>query len=151
MKKLLLSLIAIVVAFGTSAFAQNSNFNKVTVKLDKTTLSLKVGASQSLKATATGMQVSIRDYKWSSSNTSVATVNNGRVNAVGAGVATITVSLKDGGSATCKVTVTKAGNASSGSGNHNINQAGDNGGRMNSTSANENGKGNNKGEKKGFE
>lgn len=147
MKKLILTLIAIVAVMGTSAFAQNSHIQKADVKLDKSTLQLKVGASQSLKATTSGLQVSITDYKWSSSNTSVATVKNGRVNAVGEGTATITVAL-NGSKATCKVTVTKAGNNAAGSGHSNFNQAGQ-GGRINATTADETGKKNNKAGVKG--
>ena len=45
---------------------------------------------------------------WTSDNTSVATVNNGVVTAVGVGTATITVTTKDGMTGTTKVTVTPA-------------------------------------------
>lgn len=46
---------------------------------------------------------------WSSDNEQVATVENGKVTAVGAGTTTITVETKDGEfTATCEVTVSKA-------------------------------------------
>lgn len=75
----------------TSAFGK--------VELDKTDLSLNYKSSA--KLTATGAKT----IKWSSSNTSVATVDaNGNVTATGKGSAVITA---DGGStkATCNVTV----------------------------------------------
>ena len=48
-----------------------------------------------------------KNVTWQSDNANVATVQNGTVNAVGAGKATITVTTADGGKiATCEVTVT---------------------------------------------
>ena len=79
---------------------------KVTeVKLDKTSLTLDVGASDTLTATITPDKATNKNVTWSSSNASVATVENGVVTAVGAGTATITATV-DGKSATCTVTVT---------------------------------------------
>lgn len=69
------------------------------VTLNRSTLSLFVGDSVSL--TASGGNGS---YSWSSSNSSVVTVNGGTVTAVGRGSATITVS-SDGKTASCPVTV----------------------------------------------
>ena len=80
---------------------------KVTgVTLNKTSLDLKVGGSQDLTATINPSNATNKTATWSSSNESVATVANGKVTAVGAGVATITVTV-DGKSATAKVTVAK--------------------------------------------
>ena len=77
---------------------------KATVKLDKTSLSLAVGSSATLKATKTGSKIS----SWTSSNKSVATVtSDGKVKAVAPGTANITVKLANGEKATCKVTVKK--------------------------------------------
>ena len=81
---------------------------KVTgVSLNKTVLSLTEGESETLKATlkpedATNVQVA-----WSSSDSSVAAVDQtGKVTAVKEGEATVTVKTIDGGkTATCKVTV----------------------------------------------
>ena len=69
------------------------------VTLNRSTLSLFVGDSVSL--TASGGNGS---FSWSSSNSSVVTVNGGSVSAVGKGSATITVS-SDGKTASCPVTV----------------------------------------------
>ena len=67
--------------------------------------SLYVGESETISATTSPSGQSV---SWSSSNTRVATVSNGRITAVGAGSATITASFSYNGSAyseTCSVTV----------------------------------------------
>jgi len=78
------------------------------VTLSKTTLSLTEGDSSKLTATVKPSDAANKEITWSSSNTSVATVDtNGNVKAIKAGTATITVTTKDGNyTATCKVTVT---------------------------------------------
>ena len=75
------------------------------IKLNRSTLSLKAGSSSTLKATVTG---GLGSVSWSSSNKAVAAVNSsGKVTAKKAGTATITA--KAGGkTASCKVTVTSA-------------------------------------------
>jgi len=77
------------------------------VTLNKTTLSLVTGDSETLIATITPADAENKNVTWSSSNEAVATVDNtGKVMAVGAGVTTITVTTDDGGkTATCEVTV----------------------------------------------
>ncbi len=78
------------------------------VTLDKTSLTLDVGGSDTLAATVKPDDATNKAVKWSSSNENVATVNqNGNVKAVGAGKATITATTADGSgvSATCEVTV----------------------------------------------
>ena len=77
------------------------------VSLNKTSLSLTVGGSETLQATVSPSTASNTNVTWSSSNTSVATVSNGTVIAQGVGTATITVTTSDGSKkATCSVTVT---------------------------------------------
>ena len=77
------------------------------VSLNKTSLELVEGASETLVATITPANASNKNVSWKSSNTSVATVSStGKVTAVKAGTATITVTTEDGGkTATCEVTV----------------------------------------------
>ena len=77
------------------------------VTLNKATLSLIAGASETLTATVAPADATNKKVTWKSSDAAVATVDtNGKVTAVKAGEATITVTTEDGGkTATCKVTV----------------------------------------------
>ena len=82
---------------------------KVTdVSLDKTELTLTEDGSETLTATITPDNASNKSLTWSSDNQNVATVENGKVTAVGAGTATIKATAQDGSgkSDTCTVTVT---------------------------------------------
>ena len=75
------------------------------VSLNKTSLTLDVGKSYTLTKTVSPSNA-VTSYNWSSSNTSVATVDkNGKVIAKASGTATITVKTSNGKTATCKVTV----------------------------------------------
>jgi|GEM_PF-1080979 len=77
------------------------------VTLSKTSLEMKVGGSdETLTATVAPENATSKDVTWTSDNTSVATVENGTVKAIGVGTATITASA-GGKSATCTVNVTK--------------------------------------------
>ena len=71
--------------------------------LDQTALELVSGNSRTLTATVTPAHAE-QNVTWTSSNESVATVENGVVTAVRAGIATITASAS-GQSASCTVTV----------------------------------------------
>ena len=78
------------------------------ITLNKTATSLLVGDSETLTATITPSGVINKTLTWSSSNTSVATVDqNGKVTAKAVGNATITATTTDGTnlSASCEVTV----------------------------------------------
>lgn len=76
------------------------------VSLDQSALTLTESGTAQLTATVRPNNATNQNVTWSSSNQSVATVENGKVTAVGAGSATITVTTEDGGkSATCTVTV----------------------------------------------
>ena len=84
----------------------NKNSGVTGVTLNKTTLSLTVGTSETLKATIAPSTATNKNVTWTSSNTSVATVSNGTVKGIKPGTATITVKTQDGSkTATCKVTV----------------------------------------------
>ena len=80
------------------------------VSLDKTELNLNVGENTTLIAAVMPENADDKAVTWSSSNTSVATVDDdGTVSAVAAGSAVITATTADGGKiATCIVTVTPA-------------------------------------------
>ena len=76
------------------------------VTLDQTSLTLTEGETGTLTATVQPENATNKNVTWESSDTSVATVANGVVTAVGAGTATITVKTQDGNfTATCTVTV----------------------------------------------
>ena len=84
------------------------------ITLSKTSATIKVGESLSLKATSdSALDIS---FTWSSNNNSVASVTkDGKVYGNKAGSATITVKSENGITATCKVTVqNKANNPDSG-------------------------------------
>ena len=84
---------------------------KVTgVTLDRQTLGMTEGETASLAATVAPANASDKSVSWASSAKEVATVDTeGKVTAVTAGEATITVTTKDGGkTASCKVTVAAA-------------------------------------------
>jgi uncharacterized protein YjdB len=78
------------------------------VKLDKKTVSLFIGESSTVKATINPSNTTqSKTIVWSTSNKKVATVNNGKIKAVGVGTATITAKSSNGKTVTCKVTVKK--------------------------------------------
>lgn len=79
------------------------------VKLDKTSLTLQETGSDTLTVTVEPDNATSKNVNWESSDTSIATVDaSGKVTAISAGSATITVAAADGGgvSASCSVTVT---------------------------------------------
>ena len=87
------------------------------VKLDRETASLTVGGTLTLTATVEPDNATNQNVTWSSDNQSVATVDGGKVTAVGAGTANITVTTEDGGkTATCVVTVSASSGGSTGGG-----------------------------------
>ena len=78
----------------------------VSVSLDKTSLSMTPGQTETLTATLSPSDATDQRVTWSSSSPSVATVDRGVVKAVSAGTATISVTTEDGGKkASCSVTV----------------------------------------------
>ena len=93
---------------GTCAVTVKAKAVNVTeVSLDRTELTLTEGETETLTATVKPDNADNRKVTWSSDKTEVATVGgDGRVTAVKAGEAVVTVTTEDGGkTATCKVTV----------------------------------------------
>lgn len=79
------------------------------VSLNDTTLNMETGDRYTLLATVLPSDASDKSVNWSSSNESVAAVNNkGKITAISAGQAIITVTTTDGGlTASCTVNVTQ--------------------------------------------
>ena len=76
------------------------------VTLDKTSATLTEGDEVTLTATVNPDNATNKNVTWSSSNNTVASVSNGKVTALKAGMATITAKTDDGGkTATCEVSV----------------------------------------------
>lgn len=89
----------------------NSAVIKVaSIKLNKTVLELLEGSSSTLTCSILPKDATNKKHSWESSNTSVATVSTaGKVTAVKAGTATITVTSEDGAKkANCSLTVKPA-------------------------------------------
>lgn len=76
------------------------------VTLDKTSVSLVAGASQTVSATVLPANATGKAVLWTSDDISVAGVSNGIITAKAVGSATITAKALNGKSVTCKVTVT---------------------------------------------
>ena len=76
------------------------------VSLNKPSLTLTVGNSETLTATVSPDNATNKTVTWSTSDANIATVSNGKVTAVAEGTAKVTVTTTDGGkTATCNVTV----------------------------------------------
>lgn len=77
------------------------------MSLNKTTLSLAVGANETLVATVKPDDATDKKVTFESSAIATATVDNtGKVVGIKAGTATITVKTTNGKTATCAVTIT---------------------------------------------
>lgn len=81
--------------------------NITSISLNKTNCNLQMGDSEKLVATLLPNTVRLQDVVWTTSNTSIATVDSsGKISAVGIGTATITATSVNGGKkADCKVVV----------------------------------------------
>jgi uncharacterized protein YjdB len=90
-----------------------------TIELNKQSLSLKSGKSETLTATISPENATDKNITWTSSDEKVATVDsNGKVTGVAEGTATITATAADGSEAkgSCTVTVTASTSTSNPSG-----------------------------------
>ncbi|EGP5178139.1 Ig domain-containing protein [Enterococcus faecium] len=81
--------------------------------MNKTVLTLEVGATETLTATVLPENATDKSVQFSSSDPTIATVTpiQGKVTGVAAGTATITGTTINGKTATCEVTVTEGGGA----------------------------------------
>lgn len=78
------------------------------VSLSKTSASVYIGNSITLKATVTPNEAENKSVTWTSSDANIATVYNGTVTGKSSGTVTITATTVNGKTATCKVTVSAA-------------------------------------------
>lgn len=102
MKKIALAIFAVVLTVCLAVGIAACSGGKVTIELNKTTLTLEVGESETLKATTSDGSSVV----WSTSDKEIASVDSrGKVTAQGAGSATITATSGDV-TAECEVTVT---------------------------------------------
>lgn len=112
-----------IIAKTKNGMTANCAVTVTAVTLNRTNLSLRIGDTQTLTATVKPDSVTNKGVTWKSDKESIATVDaNGKVTAIAAGTAMITVTANNNGeTATCRVTVTKAAvtgitlNATSGS------------------------------------
>ena len=94
----------------TDAVTYTVTYEKILVTkitLDSTSETLTVGDNTTLTATVTPDDAFDTSVQWSTNNAKVATVTDGTVTAVAAGIAEITATAKDGSGvkATCRITV----------------------------------------------
>ncbi len=106
----LLTALICVLTVPVNAFAAE----KKSVKLNKTSITMTVGSTYTLKRTVTGFKTGT--LLWKSSDSSVASVSKGKITAKKAGTAVISLTLKGTEyKAECKVTVKKKSDRSSNS------------------------------------
>lgn len=115
-KKTLALLLALSMVMSVCVFAEGETPEPIAVTgvtLNKTSLTLEVGQSETLNATVAPEDAANKAVTWSSSDSAVASVTEGgTVEAKKAGTTTITVTTTDGGKkATCDVTVKMNSNA----------------------------------------
>ena len=78
------------------------------VSLNKTSLTVFKGASQTVTATVNPSNATNKSVTWTSSDNNIATVSNGKITGKNTGTATITAKTSNGKTASCKVTVKPA-------------------------------------------
>ncbi len=84
----------------------DKDVESTSVSLNKSSISLKIKDTYQLIATILPNDTTNKELKWISSNTSIVSVDSGKVTAVAVGTATITVKTNNGKTATCTITVT---------------------------------------------
>lgn len=81
--------------------------NASSISISSSSMNLTIGYNEQLSASIEPSNTTDKSIRWSSSNSSVATVNNGVVNGINEGTADITASTANGKTAICKVHVYK--------------------------------------------
>ena len=89
-------------------FASEEIIHVESVSLDKSSLEMSIGDTYQFVSTIRPQNATNKELIWSSSNSSVVSVDNGLINALSEGKATITVKSKDGyKSSSAEITVVK--------------------------------------------
>ncbi|TWW13173.1 hypothetical protein LABALGNA3A7_09790 [Dellaglioa algida] len=93
----------------TRSFKSNVKKSVTGVTLNKTAVSIKVAANETLTPSVTPTDATDKTGKWKSDKTTIVTVdNNGKVTAVAIGTANVTFTTNDGGFiGTAVITVTE--------------------------------------------
>ena len=96
------------VATGGVLDLTNAIIKPTGISLDKSNENMSVGDELQLTATITPENATNKNVKWKSSNSKIATVENGKVKAIAEGTATITATTEEGNlEAKCVITVNK--------------------------------------------
>lgn len=104
MKKIILGMVSVLSILACSKEAQKTETTVTSVELNKTTLELVEGESETLVVTVKPDDATDKTVTWSTSDKTIATVENGKVTAVKEGEATITAKAGEK-TATCSVKV----------------------------------------------
>ena len=108
MKKVVLTLLSFLLFFFACVEIEPTRIPVTSVILSATSIELEVGDSHVLTATVSPSDAENKTIIWTSSNASVATVDEGVITACKEGKATITVTTDEGGkTATCEVMVSR--------------------------------------------
>ena len=101
---LFLSLVFLLFSFSACKKVGTELIDVVSISIDKTSIQLKVGETVTLSATVNPSNASDKTVTWSSSDVSIASVDDGIVKALKIGTATIKAKAGDK-TATCSITI----------------------------------------------
>lgn len=106
--KLIISVVAAIAVILVAFFVIRGTQAK-SVTLNKDSITVKVGETANLSFTIDPDNTKDKSVTWTSSNESIAKVNNGTISGINEGDCTITVKTKNGKTDTCSIVVTPAG------------------------------------------
>ncbi len=86
------------------------NVSPTSISLNTKSIELEKGKTKTVTATVNPNNSNNKNVTWTSSNTNIATVSNGKITAKAVGTATITAKTSNGKIASCKVTVKNSSN-----------------------------------------
>lgn len=112
MKRMVAWIWIIVLCVSGCSAGDGSEAPKTAFTLSQTAMEIPAGTSRVLTAQADGREMDPRDLWWQTTDETVATVENGRVQALAEGQAVITASNRGGYMVLCRITVTAAQTAS---------------------------------------